>query len=422
MTQDELVDAVVRHYLESGDFNGLPAHALIEDRVVALDELKHLLRALIERGMLSLNFGDVHPNPHIRALPDRPVEGQLAKLGAARDGRFVIYPTVSTLEARLDRNAYVGRPFSLRLALGAPQLEFASFDLAVIDHYRRDPRFHFWTNDVQATLSIGDDAYLNPAFPEKHKVLIQDFGFSYTPEFRRAAAVFLTDLDHLTPEHQQLWATFEVQGDYKLHPDFWRAAIMGDWELKASLRDAFVEELRVINAMCEAIGWRPLFRNTYTEPPRELAFLIRPTVNEFNEFVHVLDKLLSENINVAFFPAKIVREVEEQREDGKVVVKPRGSIAMLDEWLHSAFRTPDPGPLDDMLATFRKIRKLRQKPAHAINPDAYDEELFEQQRQLFVRAYDAVRTLRLILQNQPQARTIAEEMDERVRKGDIWSH
>lgn len=422
MTRDELIEAIVKYYLKSGDFNGLPAYALVGHAISDLATLKGLLRPLVEQEILSVNFGDVHPNPHIRALPDRAIGIQLTSIDATEDDRVVIYPTAGALEARVNRDEYIGRPFSLKIALGAAQLEVASFDLAVIDHYRRDPRYDLWTNDVQATLSITDEAFLDPEFPEKHKVLIQSFGFSYTPEHRRAVAVFLTDLDRLTPEHQQIWAAFEVHGDYKMHPDFWRAAIAGDWELRASLRDAFVEELRVINAICAAIGWPPLFRNAFDKPPRELAFLIRPTVAEYNEFVLVLDKLLSDNINLGFFPPNVPREQEQERADGKIIVKPRGSLAMLDDWLRKSFRTPDPKPLDEMLATLREVRRLRQKPAHALNADAYDDKLFEVQRQLFVRTYDALRTLRLILQNHPRARAVVEEMDERVRKGDIWSY
>lgn len=422
MTHDELIEAVVEYYLTSGDYNGLPARQLKGPLVPDLGTLKALLRALVEQGALSVNFGDTHPNPHIRALAEASIEEQLAKIDAAPDEEFVIYPTARTLQPRVDRSQYSDRPFSLRLALGTPQLEVVSFDLAVIDHYRRDPRYDLWTNDVQATLSTTDGAFLDPQFPEKHKVLIQGFGFSYTPALERAVAVFLTDLGGLTPEHQQIWAAYEVQGDYRMHPDFYRAAIMGDWELKASLSEAFVEELRVINAMCTAIGWPTLFRNVFEKPPRDLALLVRPTVSEYEAFVLVLDKLLSDNINVQFFPPTVPREQEEERPDGKVVVRQRGSLAMLDDWLHRSFRTRDPGPLDEMLATFREIRTLRQKPAHALHPDAHDPSLFEKQRELFNRAYDALRTLRLILQNHPRARAIAESMDPRVREGAIWSH
>lgn len=422
MTPEELVDAVTDYYLRSDDWNGLPAHVLLAGSPMTVADVKSLLRPLLERESLSVNFGDIHPNPHIRALPDPPLEHQLRVLNASVDDRFVMYPTAATLINYVNPLSYAGRPFSLRLARGAPQLGFASFDLTVIDQYRRDPRYHWWTNDIQATLSIGNEAYESDQFPAKHKILIQTLGFSYNSGLKRAVAVFLTDLDRLTPEHQQRWATFELEGDYKLHPDFARATIFGDWDVKASLRDAFVEELRAINAMCMAAGWPPLFRNAYAEPPVELAFLIRPTVREFNEFVHTLDKLISENINIAFFPDSISREIEETRDDGKIIVKSRGSLALLEDWLRKSFHTTDWTPLKETFTTFRKVRKLRQHPAHTINQDAYDEELFEKQRLLFGDAYDAIRTLRLTLQNHPRAQSVADRMNENVRDGNIWNY
>ena len=59
----------------------------------------------------------------------------------------------------------------------------------------------------------------------------------------------------------------------------------------------------------------------------------------------------------------IARESETPRADGKIVVQPRGSISMLEEWLNTAVRLPDPGPKDQLLRELREIRKLRQKPA-----------------------------------------------------------
>jgi hypothetical protein len=54
-----------------------------------------------------------------------------------------------------------------------------------------------------------------------------------------------------------------------------------------------------------------------------------------------------------------------------------------------------------MLATFRKIRQMRQAPAHTIRQDIFDQALFGEQRKLVIEAYNAVRTLRLILANHP---------------------
>ena len=172
--------------------------------------------------------------------------------------------------------------------------------------------------------------------------------------------------------------------------------------------------------MCAAIGWLPLFRIAGDEPPPELAFLLRPTTSAFNEFVLALDKLMSENLNSTFFPDTIARHTERERPDSKIEVQQRGSLALLKDWLTTHIRTPDPKPLQEAVATFRRVRKLRQKPAHALDGNNYDEALFEEQRLLFVDAYNAVRTLRLILQNHPKARPLVNEMDERVVKGEIW--
>jgi hypothetical protein len=303
LTSDALVSAVVDKYLQSGDFNGLPGHHIIAHFRVACDELRNILMPLVEAGHLDLNFGDNHPNPHIRAFRDEPIDQQLAKLSTSNSCGFVVYPTASTLQNRVDVSAYADRPFTRRLAFGEPQLGFVSFELPVLDYYRRNPRYVFFSNDIQGWISIGNDAYESEAFPEKHKVLLKAFGFSYDEKMQRAVAVFLRDLARLTPEHQQLWAAHELSGKYALHPDFFRAMIQGDWQIKASLSEAFLEELRTINHMCELIGHKPMFRIVPKERPKELGFLLRSTRRELNEFVLLLDKLMSDNLNVDFFPS-----------------------------------------------------------------------------------------------------------------------
>ena len=160
---------------------------------------------------------------------------------------------------------------------------------------------------------------------------------------------------------QQLWATYSIDGEYSLHPDYYKSAILGDWGQGISLRDAFIEELKGINAMCAAIGWPPLFRIAGEEPPPELAFLLRPTTSAFNEFVLALDKLMSENLNSTFFPDTIARHTERERPDSKIEVQQRGSLALLKDWLTTHIRTPDPKPLQEAVATFRRVSYRPQR-------------------------------------------------------------
>ncbi len=74
-----------------------------------------------------------------------------------------------------------------------------------------------------------------------------------------------------------------------------------------------------------------------------------------------------------------------------------------------------------MIKTFRKVRELRQKPAHKVNANAFDQELFKQQRNIVINAYDAVRTLRLILANHPKVKKNPPKISERLYKGEIWN-
>src|ERR1017187_7989842 len=111
--------------------------------------------------------------------------------------------------------------------------------------------------------------------------------------------------------------------------------------------------------------------------------------------------MLSENIDIAFFGSDVAEERETERADGKVIVERKGSIQLLDEWLTLNVQFPDPEPKDAMVGTLRKIRRIRQKPAHAVKEDGFDPTYFKTQRQLVIEAYQAICTLRQILANNP---------------------
>ena len=73
-----------------------------------------------------------------------------------------------------------------------------------------------------------------------------------------------------------------------------------------------------------------------------------------------------------------------------------------------------------MFKGFRAVRKLRQKPAHAVNENIFDLKYFKEQRQLIIDAYNSVRTLRLIFANHPKVKKNPPEIGERLERGEIW--
>jgi hypothetical protein len=397
-----LLAAVVEFYLGSSDFNGMPAPLLAAHQGPGW---RHVVRRLVKAGRLEVLTANIALNPHIKRLPAPPVEDQLRALDDTDEVAHVcVYPHPSELAERVERSIYDGKPFELALALGAPQLGHRGFDPKVLETYRADPRYTYECDDLHGMISISDEHYRSESVAARDKVLLQTFGFGYDEQFGRAVVTFNRYLADLTPEHQVIWAAHEVASEVRIHPDFYRTQIIGDFPKALPLCEAYFMELATINAMATAMGRSPLFRNV--ERPKRFGFLLRPTQHEFDQFVHLLDKTLSDNMNQGFFEHDVSFEKDVVRKDGKIQVERKGTLQVLEDWLRQKVRLPDSKPFDEMMVVLREVRKLRQAPAHALSDDSFDQEIFHKQRSLLIRAYQAVRTLRLILTNHPAARAV----------------
>jgi hypothetical protein len=256
---------------------------------------------------------------------------------------------------------------------------------------------------------------------ERDQVILSTFGFAYDDDFNRAVAVFVRYLSGLSPEHQKIWASKDLGSGFKLHPDYFRNTILGEWGTRISIFDAFIQELVIINEMANLMGKPPLFKNTFSpERPREFSFMLRPTLRELHSFCLLLDKMMSDNINKSFFAGDVPLESDQMRPDGKVVVTQHGTISLLETWLRKYFHPADKGELDLIFATFRKVRNLRQKPAHSVNEDEFDQNHFKFQRQLMNEAYNSVRFIRLAFANHPAVKRNPPTICDELRDGKIW--
>jgi hypothetical protein len=435
MDKDLILRKITDFYLRSRDFNGIPITDLGEN----FEEIRKVLKLLLEESKIVLNFGDRHPNPHILAFEPELREEQIEKLNKLKfeapiyeqygplkmQTNFInccAYPSKIHLASIVRKDHYRNKPYTLSLALGKPQLSYRAFNLKILESYRNDPRYSYETNDISGSISAKKEGELE----KPDEIFLQTFGFAYDKEIKnRYVAVFLRYLADLTPEHQQRWKLEEFDGATFLHPDYARTTA-GDWPEKESIFTAFQKELYVINRMAAAMGRPPLFREDFGEygenKPRKLSFLVRPTLIEFNSFVQLFDKLLSDNINKNFFRNEVPLQSETSRKDGKIQVENKGTLQMLDDWVRRYFRTADWEPWNAGIAASREVRKLRQKPAHALDEDVFDQTYFEKQRELITRAYSAIRTLRLLLANHPAVRAAGVEVPDWLQKGEIWTY
>ena len=398
-----LAQEIAEGYIASGDFNGYPADALCAKISNDWESIKPLIRRLIERNLVAILTPQSTMNPHIVRLGFPKLEHQTTSLDYTPLCHACLYPTARLLKKRVPADLFHAEPFKRRLALGAPHLTTNFFDLTILEMYRNDPRYSYTCNDIGGQIAIKDDFYLSKDTPHKDKVLVKEFGFAYDKSFNRSVVAFTTDLADLSPEHQQIWNSKGIDGELQINADWYNSQVHGQWPTSVSIFVAFLQELYLINCMAEHNYGKKLFRTDYgryaEERPSSLSFLVRPTASEFEAFVLLLDKHLSDNIEKKFFPDSLEKERDIKRSDGKIVVEQLGTIVLLDTWVRKEFKTDDWTHWDSAISTIRNVRKLRQSPAHKIGENSFDNTFFQKQRDLMIDVYGAVRLLRTAFQS-----------------------
>ena len=413
-TQEKsIVDQVVGVYLNSGDFNGMGIAQLTKP-----EDAETVCKLIADR-KLDLIRGDGHPNPHIKAFPAEKVAVQLEKI--RRDGLAgCLYPTPELL---LEIGAGQGEtaPYTRELMEGAPQLSHRAFDLRALEWYRNDPRFEFNVDDIHGRVIQKEGTTVAGRAVVRDGLEFLEFGFAYDDDMHRAIAAFVRYLHDLPDDQQNEMKKHALQGNYKLHPDFFRTQIIGDFPERISIYDAFLQEKIQINQMCELIGKPKLFRTEFEDfkRPRGFGILIRPTKKEFRDFALQLDQLLSDDINPKFFKDDIAVTRRLTDEEGNEVIQSKGTIQLLEEWIGSKFKPSEPGPMTEMFMNFRAVRKVRQKPAHKVEDNEFDQKYVAEQRELITKAYGAVHTLRMVLENHPLAKL--HVFPDYLREAKVWT-
>jgi hypothetical protein len=419
---EAILGHVTRYYLDSRDFNGISARELAEAMEIEWGDLKEALSTFIREEKICILYTDWDVNTHIKRVGHEAIYVQISKLDTGDLVHTFVYPLPRHLETVVDRSQYEDNPYTLCLALGEPQLSFRAFDLSILEHYRNDPRYYYRNDDIRGSISVRDIFCESGEIAPRDRVFLQTFGFCYDQDFNRAVAVFLRYLAQLRPEQQQLWKTRELGGNYKLHPDYYRNAIEGGWGEKVPIFRAFTAELNTINKMAEAMGRSCFFKDDFVDNrPKKFGFLVRPTLEEFNDFVLLLDKMISENINLDFFENEVPYETERLRNDGRVVVQRKSALTILNDWIHRSFEIEDWTPIDEMIQTFKRIRRLRQRPAHAVDENVFDQRYFREQRQLIIAAYKAIKTVRVLFELHPMVHAGSIAIPPYLRDRKIWT-
>ena len=370
--------------LES-EISDILAHYWLDENLYCGMSSMEVFRRLSQKLSKPVTINDVR-----KVLGDMQAKGLVSTRRI--QGDFYAYPKRPLLEPRDPLSKEDVGIYTKQLRLGGSQIEHRFFRRQVLDRYKQDPRYVVGDFGSSGSIFIKDEFYDDKDTPEADKVSIQTFGIGYTKKGERIVAVILSDLGRLSREHQQYWASLEIHEECFLDSDYVKTSFGAEFTDRVSPFIAFVQELREINRICDLIGEPHLFKKTYEKGhPHGFDWITKPTTLEFYSFAHVTDKLISENLNKKFFK-------------GKVELNEKGTLTLLDEYLTNYVRFPDPEPKKNMIAMFKKIRKLRQKPAHTTIKNDFDPLYFKRQRDLIYEAYRAIRILRLIFMNHPLAK------------------
>jgi hypothetical protein len=358
-----ILDAIADFFISTikdGGFNGLVANALVKKQIDE-PEIKHSISGLVANGAITCTFSAYDVNIHIKRMPSLSIERQIQLIAETNLTEIGCYPTNREVRKRFDLDSLNDRPFSKMLAGGESQIDFISFDFAVLERYFNDPRFDFSFEDYGGHLSIKSQYYKKGPDSVRDDVYIQTFGLGFDASHLPVTIVFLRYLSRLNSTHQLYWKSYQTSQKGKMCKQYYQSSILGNFYENASLIYALKVCIDGINEVSTKIFGAPLFRSPIPDArPLELGVFVRPTTKNFQRFVIALDHVLSENINEAFFPPSIPR-TETKLVRGRAVEQRVGSIRLLENWLFDIYNFHDAeSARKALIGPFQQVRKFRQ--------------------------------------------------------------
>ncbi|MDF9408944.1 MAG: hypothetical protein A4E52_01303 [Pelotomaculum sp. PtaB.Bin013] len=384
MSKIEILKRITSYYINSNDFNGIPYDEIkIEYMDLNENMLKTIIVDLIKEKKITLNYTI---NPYIKQYNDFPITQQISVLNNNTIKQICLYPTEEHLTTTLEEIKYSDKPFTNMLYLGKPQLEPLFFEMSILNDYFNESGYHI---NVISDYS-GSIAYNYKDRCKKDKILLPVFEFGYVKKSKeKVVAACLRHLNILSVEHQSKWMSYLITGEEcQTVYGGYHNSIFGEWVENASIYEAFIEELFHINEMSLKIFGERIFKEDFKKNrPEGFRPLFIPNKKNYYEFVHVLDNMMSENINIAFF--------------AEVQAVDKSTIQLLDEWLRKKVRLLDDKDYTDIINPFIKVGIIKQELARGINNNHFNKEYISEQRLLIKETYESIKKVRMLFADHP---------------------
>lgn len=433
---EKIKDLVFSFFCKSSDFNGIALRNISERLGLDYKDSIDRVKELVNDGVVSIQSST---NPHIIGFTHHATDSQLAILEQAKDievskktfGNIELvtenteypicaYPSKEYLKENRDLSEFGYAKYTSALALAEPQLSFRFFETDVLERYSNDPRFDFEFHDFSGSISCKYDESGKAILREEDQIFLKSFGLGFDSNSNRLIAVILRDLGRLSSEHQVYWSTKEVPAsECKVLTDYYDNIIRGNWITARSVFYALIDEINAIYKLTLSIFGVPLFRKELDgdHRPKNFTFFFSPTTKNYYDFINLLDKYISENINKSFFEGKLDLEERKPIDDDTFERIQKGTLRLLEEWLTAVFRYADDSIPKEIMKPLKKVRNERQSPAHKVIDNTYDPSLFSLQKEVMERCYLSLGSIRRNIQTHPKAKDV--ELDDSLDRDNV---
>lgn len=429
---NKIIGLVFSFFCESSDFNGVALRNISERLDLDYKDSIDKVKQLVQEGSVTIQSST---NPHIIGFANHSIASQLDILEHAKNIKLskknfgavtiftenteypiCVYPSKKYLEKNRDLSDFGYAKYKIALALAEPQLSFRFFETDILERYSVEPRFEFVFHDFSGSISCKYDDSGNAILREEDQIFLKSFGLGFDSKKNRVIAVLLRDLGRLSPVHQISWASKEVPAsECKILSDYYDNVIRGAWISSRSVFYALIDEINAIYRLTLSIFGIPLFRKELDgdNRPKNFTFFFTPTTKNYYDFINLLDKYLSENINQSFFEGKLDLFEKKQIDENTFERIQKGTLRLLEEWISTVFKYANESIPKEIMKPLKNVRKERQKPAHKVIDNNYDPSLIDLQKEIMEACYLSVGSIRRNIQTHPKARsiTLGNELD-----------
>lgn len=384
--KEHILYQIYDYFVTSSDYNGLSLDNLTDSVNSAIIQI---LIELIDEESVCVIAQSHDENPHIIRFGFLAKEEQITYL-KKYDGHETIclYPSPSYLKKHRNVSNLELQPFNKMMALGFPQLKACYFNYDILNTYASDPRMNMKFNDYSGSIKSNKD------IGDANNINLETFGIG-----RKNDSIIVVSypryLQSMSTSNQLVWISHRINNnsDCKTLKDYQDNLFRYSWSFPNTVYRSILNEISNLNELTNIAFEKALFLKTYTKTEiSNFDMLTFPSLDIYNQFLLLLEKVVISNIDIHFFESLI----ETKDSNGKS----KGTLVCLKEWIGMVKQNI----ADDIYSPLHKVRKERQSPAHKIEANKYSNEYLLKQHKLCMEVYTSLNLLRRLLQSHPKVK------------------